>query len=480
MTVYGLTAGQIATGRATVSGTTFLSTHPSLDTSAPWLDTGSGGGGPAAVGQVTGLSQDTGTPGDFITSVASQTVNGTYTGALSAGDVIQVSANGSTWVGATAGAGTWTADVTLLPGEHTLSVRTVDDAGNIVNGTSHAYDLDLIGSAAVGQVTGLSQDTGTPGDFITSVASQTVNGTYTGALSAGDVIQVSANGSTWVGATAGAGTWTADVTLLPGEHTLSVRTVDDAGNIVNGASHAYDLQNSGGGSGDTILGTAGADRLVGTAGADTMTGLAGNDEYVVNHAGDVVIEAYRQGTDTVLSSVSYRLAWGQSIENLTLTGDGNINGTGNSLNNVLQGTTGNNVLRGGGGNDTLTGDLGDDVLVGGFGRDIETGGAGADRFDFNAFNESGTTSATRDQIVGFEQGIDTIDFSTIDANTASWGNQAFTFIGDIAFHGVAGELRQQVVDADTIVSGDINGDTVADFQIQLNGAFALTPNDFSL
>ena len=80
------------------------------------------------------------------------------------------------------------------------------------------------------------------------------------------------------------------------------------------------------------------------------------------------------------------------------------------------------MLRGGGGDDTLSGDLGNDVLVGGFGRDIETGGAGADRFDFNAFNESGTTSATRDQIVGFEQGTDTIDFSTIDANTAARGN----------------------------------------------------------
>ena len=88
--------------------------------------------------------------------------------------------------------------------------------------------------------------------------------------------------------------------------------------------------------GDTI-GTSGADRLVGTAGADRMAGLAGDDEYVVNHARDVVIEANGQGTDTVLSSVSYRLAWGQSIENLTLTGDGDINGTGNSLNNVLQG-----------------------------------------------------------------------------------------------------------------------------------------------
>jgi Ca2+-binding RTX toxin-like protein len=307
-----------------------------------------------------------------------------------------------------------------------------------------------------------------------------VSGTYTGALADGDTIQVSANGSTWIDATAAAGAWTANVTLFPGEHTLAVRTVDDAGNIVNGTGRAYDLEDGSGGGVGTTIGTAGADRLVGTAGADTMSGLAGNDEYVVNHAGDVVIEANRQGTDTVLSSVSYRLPWDQSIENLALTGDGNINGTGNSRNNVLQGTTGNNVLRGREGDDTLSGDLGDDVLVGGLGRDVQTGGEGADRFDFNASRESGTTSATRDQIVGFEQAADAIDFSMIDANTAAWGNQAFTFIGDVAFHGVAGELRQQSVDANTIVSGDINGDSVADFQIELNGAFTLTPNDFIL
>jgi Ca2+-binding RTX toxin-like protein len=336
------------------------------------------------------------------------------------------------------------------------------------------------GAVAVAEVTGLSQDTGIPGDFVTSVADQTVSGTYTGTLAVGDTIQVSANGSTWVDATAAAGAWTANVTLLPGEHTLAVRTVDDAGSIMNGTGHAYDLEDGSGGSVGTTVGTAGADMLVGTAGADTMTGFAGNDVYVVNHPGDAVIEASGQGTDTVLSSVSYRLSWGQSIENLTLTGDGNINGTGNSLNNVVEGTTGNNVLMGRGGDDTLSGDLGNDVLFGGSGRDIEIGGAGADRFDFNAANESGTTSATRDQIVGFEQGADTLDFSTIDANNAAWGNQAFTFIGGDAFHGVAGELHQQSVDGNTIVSGDINGDSVADFQIELNGAFTLTPNDFIL
>src|SRR6185295_12125275 len=57
------------------------------------------------------------------------------------------------------------------------------------------------------------------------------------------------------------------------------------------------------------------------------------------------------GTDSVSSSVSYAL--GANVENLTLTGSGNVNGTGNALNNVITGNSGNNVLDGGAGADTL-------------------------------------------------------------------------------------------------------------------------------
>ena len=85
-------------------------------------------------------------------------------------------------------------------------------------------------------------------------------------------------------------------------------------------------------------------------------------------AGDVLVENAGEGTDTVQSAVAWTL--GSNIENLTLTGSSAVNGTGNTLDNVLLGNTGNNTLTGGAGNDTLDGGTaGTDSLVGGIGND---------------------------------------------------------------------------------------------------------------
>ena len=204
---------------------------------------------PSVAATVTALSADTGTAGDFITSVASQTVSGTFTGTLGAGEKIQVSANGgTTWVDATAGSGTWSASgVTLLAGTGALLVQTIDTAGNTTAGTGHSYTLATIGPTAVATVTALSVDTGSSSsDFITDVASQTVSGTFTGTLGAGEKIQVSANGgTTWVDATAGLGTWSASgVTLLAGTGTLLVQTIDTANNTTAGTGHSYSLDST--------------------------------------------------------------------------------------------------------------------------------------------------------------------------------------------------------------------------------------------
>jgi Ca2+-binding RTX toxin-like protein len=115
---------------------------------------------------------------------------------------------------------------------------------------------------------------------------------------------------------------------------------------------------------DTLLGYAGNDLLDGGAGADTLDGGAGNDTYIVDNLGDVISETGEGaagGIDTVMSSVTIRLA--TNIENLTFTGTGNAKAKGNALDNLMIGNTANNFFDGFGGADTYQGGVGDDGYV---------------------------------------------------------------------------------------------------------------------
>lgn len=117
-----------------------------------------------------------------------------------------------------------------------------------------------------------------------------------------------------------------------------------------------------------LIGLAGDDRLLGGLGADHMLGGNGDDLYEADNTADVVTELGGEGVDTVEASVTYTL--GANVENLLLTGTAAINGTGNELNNLLQGNASDNTLTAGAGNDTLNGMKGLDTLTGGAGNDI--------------------------------------------------------------------------------------------------------------
>ncbi len=203
--------------------------------------------------------------------------------------------------------------------------------------------------------------------------------------------------------------------ITAGLTAATVTTIEDAdggaGNddiIGNAAGNAL----TGNAGNDTLLGAAGADSLAGGAGrdsldggsgVDTMAGGAGNDTYMADDGADSIVELALGGSDLVLASASFVLP--AEVERLTLTGAGNIAGTGNAGANTVTGNAGDNLLASGGGADVLVGGDGNDTLQGDGGAETMTGGLGIDAFAFLAAGDPA------DRIVDFTAAVDRIQFS---------------------------------------------------------------------
>lgn len=283
--------------------------------------------------------------------------------------------------------------------------------------------------------------------------------------------------------------------ILQGDDSIGGTSHDD---ILSGYMGA-DVLNGNPGN-DHLSGNEGNDTLRGGSGDDTLIGGSGNDKYYVDSPYDIVIENKNEGTDLIVSEITWLL--GVNQENLTLTGFNfytSINGIGNSLNNILVGSytanllsgkagkdtikggNGADTLIGGSGNDKLWGGYGHDILRGGTGKDVMNGGQGNDIFDFNTTRESVSTQY-RDVINGFSED-DLIDLASIDANISIPGNQTFKFTTGPAFPGTFSGTGKLYYDTTTrILWGNNDADAQADFSIKINlsGLTALDTTYFIL
>jgi Ca2+-binding RTX toxin-like protein len=204
---------------------------------------------------------------------------------------------------------------------------------------------------------------------------------------------------------------------------------------------------------DTLYGCDGNDALDGGQGADHLEGGLGNDTYLVDDAGDVIVEAANAGTDLVKATVSsYVLS--DNVETLIFVGSGDFSGTGGATANAITGGEGNDTLAGMAGDDKLYGGLGADHLYGGDGNDTLDGGAGADVMDGGLGNDTFLVDDGADVVVeAVGGGADTVK-TALAAYALSDNVEALTFTGGGDFAGTGNTI------ANTLFGGAGN-DTLA-------------------
>ena len=258
----------------------------------------------------------------------------------------------------------------------------------------------------------------------------------------------------------------ADPLGLSDTQAIAVTVTNVVGQTLNGSSLLPSILN-GGAEEDTITGGLLTDFLYGQGGNDTLIGKGGGD--VLDGGAGIDTASYATAGSGISADLSLGLGGGLLNESFGDTYFSIENLTGSNYNDTLIGNSGANVLTGGSGNDTLRGNGGVDTLI---------GGAGKDTFDFNSLSDSQPNAM--DSIVDFVTGSDKIDLRDIDASSTQWFDQAFSFIGTSVFTGKQGELRYETSQGHTFVYADVNGDKVADFQIDLTGSLTLKATDFYL
>jgi Ca2+-binding RTX toxin-like protein len=224
---------------------------------------------------------------------------------------------------------------------------------------------------------------------------------------------------------------------------------------------------------DVIYGDAGNDRIFGGEGNDLLNAGAGDDAVFGGAGNDLIVAEANDGNDVYFGDDS---DGGSGIDTLDLSASAasvRVNlGSGLLFNGFATGVQiGHDTIWG---IENVIGGSGDDTITASNAVNVMSGGAGNDVFRFET-----SAAAHGDTINGFEPG-DRIDLSGIDANTGASGDQGFTLLTSAAFT-AAGQLAvtyESGPDGDfTVVQGNTDGNTDADFTLKIEGHHALgTPN----
>src|SRR3569623_803574 len=325
---------------------------------------------------------------------------------ISTGDVVVAAAN--------AGNDTVVSDVTYTLAANVENLTLTGTA--VINGTGNSLNNILTGNSL-----NITLDGGAGADTLSGGLG---NDTYVVDNTA-DVVTEYLNDGT--------DTVQSSVTYTLGNNVENLTLTGTA--AINGTGNTLDNILTGNSFATVLTGGAGNDTLNGGAGADTLIGGVGDDTYVVDNTADVVTENLNEGTDTVQSSVTYTL--GNNVENLTLTGTAAINGTGNTLDNILTGNSLANVLTGGAGNDTLNGGAGAATLIGGLGDDTYVVDNTADVVSEN-----------------LNEGTDTVD--SFVTYTLGYNVENLTLTGTVAINGTGNSLNNVLIGnslANTLTGG---------------------------
>ncbi|MEH5099026.1 Ig-like domain-containing protein [Atlantibacter hermannii] len=141
-------------------------------------------------------------------------------------------------------------DQALTEGEHHITARATDAAGNVSDASATwSITIDTAISDAVVTISGISDDTGIDNhDFITSDDRLIITGMLDKALNSDEWVEVSLdNGATWIRAVTNDTSWTANLqesALAEGDYTIQARIVDRAGNVGDSDSHSLTISKS--------------------------------------------------------------------------------------------------------------------------------------------------------------------------------------------------------------------------------------------